>query len=129
MYPDQATVLVADDDELIVTVITMALQDQGYVVLAASNGAEAAAAHTRAKIGLTVLDAHMSGYSLNESVAAIRNSAEDANAPILVLSGASVRPPELRDPNIGYLAKPVDLDVLRREVARLIEPTSAGKAP
>jgi hypothetical protein len=78
-------------------------------------------------IVLTLLVAHMSGYSLYESVEAIWNSAKAAHAPILVQSGASLRPPELRDPNIGYLAKPVDLNARHHEVARPIEPTSAGE--
>ncbi|WP_431277713.1 hypothetical protein [Leifsonia poae] len=80
-------------------------------------------------IALTQLVAHMSGYSLYESAEAIWNSAEAAHDLILVQSGASLRPPELRDPNIGYLAKTVDLNARHHEFARLIEPTSAGETP
>jgi two-component system OmpR family response regulator len=116
-----ARILIADDDPLIVAVLSEAFRRNGFTVLTAETGAEAAAVHERTRIVLTVLDAHMSGYSLYESVEAIRVGARDSRTPILVLSGAATRPPELRDPNIGYLAKPVELDTLRREARRLID--------
>jgi DNA-binding response OmpR family regulator len=116
-----ARVLIADDDPLIVAVLSQAFQRNGFTVLTATTGAEAAALHEQTRIALTVLDAHMSGYSLYESLEAIRIGAKDSETPILVLSGAASRPQELRDPNIGYLAKPVELDALRREAQRLID--------
>lgn len=105
--------LIADDDPLIRMLVRVALARDGITVKEASTGAEAIAAGN--SIDFAIIDAHMPGPSLAETIAGLRLS---GSVPILVISGAF--PEEALPADIDYLLKPFSLDRLKGEVDRMI---------
>lgn len=120
------TILVVDDDSAIVEALTDALNDEGYRVVAARNGASALewlAKHPAP--GLILLDLMMpvmDGYEFR------RRQLSDsrlAGIPTVVLS-ASARDDAVAQMNgITWLQKPISLDILLGVVERRLSTESA----
>ncbi len=80
-------VLVVDDDEDIVDLLSFCLVETGYIVATARNGIEAWEKGVSLKPGLIIMDLilpEINGFSLCEC---FRNSPETTKTPIIVLSG------------------------------------------
>ncbi len=112
-------VLVADDDPLIRTVLRHALEQKGYPVLDVSNGDEAIIVLGNNDIGLVILDAHMPGPSLQQTIAGLTTDPFTSAPPILVFSGDASLPPDVVNVADGHLSKPVDVDQFLSTVANL----------
>jgi CheY-like chemotaxis protein len=117
-------VLVAEDEELVRNLAQRILEQAGYTVLAATDGAEALQLfrQNRAAIRLVLLDAAMPNLSGCEVFAQIR--AESPETKILLASGYA-RETVLADMEPGaelhFIAKPVDMATLLRTVREAIE--------
>jgi CheY-like chemotaxis protein len=112
-YP---TVLVADDDELLRFAVRIALESDGCHVLEVGSGAEAAEVVNAQSVDAIIIDAHMPGWSLIETLDALRPSAETRGLAVIVISGATV---ELGDHGsfvVSVLRKPVALETLKTVV-------------
>ncbi len=129
MTPPKATVLVADDDPVILELVRLTLGTQGYEVLTASSGVETirtALTHKPDLIILDILMPEMDGY---EVMRLLKSSEETNNIPIIVLTayaseaGALVSWMEGAD---GYLAKPFNPDELLMLVERVLRSSSAN---
>jgi CheY-like chemotaxis protein len=115
-------VLVVDDEEAIRVTVADALEDEGYAVATAENGAEALVqVRTMAPHGI-VLDLMMpvlDGWGFLE---ACRKEELCASTPVLVVSAyrrlVEAAPSELRVDRI--LAKPFEIDDLLAAVAQLV---------
>ena len=84
--PGAARVLVVDDDPFVLEMIAAILQDAGYEVLAAGNGAEALALFAAAAgIGLIVSDMNMPEMDGLGLIKAVRGAGADV--PIIILTG------------------------------------------
>jgi CheY-like chemotaxis protein len=111
-------VLVVDDDEVILESIQLALMDEGYTVVVASNGQEAldrARAHSPSLILLDMKMPVMDGWTF----AAAYREQPTPRAPIVVMTAA--HDSRARAAEIGadsFLAKPFDLDHLLDLVRR-----------
>lgn len=117
-------ILVVDDDESILGLISMCLRNDGYQILAAHDGREAMGLwkRHRAKIGLVITDVEMPFMSGIELARHLKQA--HLGLPILFVSGsaeaftlydrAGVEGP------IHFLAKPFDLRTLSQTVAGLI---------
>ena len=116
------TVVIADDDALIRTVVRATLEGEGFQVVEVGEGSEVAGAVASCAPDLLILDVRMPGSSLTETFAEVRSGASDL--PILLLSGQSEVPPEASRPQTGYLSKPVTLTLLRSTVTDLISGTT-----
>lgn len=114
------TVLVVDDDPDIVDVIGMILENQGYEVLKASNGAEALRRlRGSPKPGLVLLDLMMPVMSGWEFRAEQMLEPALAAVPVIALSGdGSVAEKAASLGASGHLKKPLDFDTLVRAVGR-----------
>jgi len=88
------TVLVVDDEYLIVEVLTLALEDAGFMVTQASNGMKALDALHREGPSLVVCDYMMPLMNGLELATEIRKRPEWAHLPIVLMSGghAGLRP-------------------------------------
>ena len=84
----KATVLVVDDDEAIIEVIRAALEDEGYGVLTAVNGAALALAHDR-QPDLILLDIMMPDMDGVEVSRRLRADPATASIPIVAMSAHS----------------------------------------
>jgi CheY-like chemotaxis protein len=118
---DPKRVLVVDDDDAIRITLADALQDEGYQVLTAANGAEALDQVASAAPDAIVLDLMMpilDGWGFLE---ACRQRALCEGIPVLVMSAyrrLSEAAPELKVR--ACIAKPFELDVLLGAVDRLL---------
>jgi two-component system chemotaxis response regulator CheY len=120
-------VLVVDDDESIRQFIEMALDDDGFEVAVAAEGASALDTAVRFRPHVILLDMRMPGVDGWSFAEAYRES-PGPHAPILVLTAA--RDAESYAAEIGadaFLAKPFDLAELIRKLNALAAPQAANE--
>jgi two-component system sensor histidine kinase/response regulator len=121
------TILVADDEEYIADVIAILLEDEGYRVLRAKNGAEALALAEGEHPDLVVSDVMMPLLSGLELARELRDRENGYGPPIILCS--AVRPPSNLPERTVFMAKPFDIETLTATVrALLARPTDEGQA-
>lgn len=119
-------VLVVDDDPSILLVVAELLDDEGYVVGTAANGAEALGAVERLDPALVLLDMRMPVIDGWGFVRGLR-ARDKAVPPILVMTAAQDARRWAEEVGAaGYVAKPFDLDDLLSAVERLYIDPSVG---
>ena len=115
----RGTVLLVDDEEMILDVGRMMLERLGYRVLTATGGKEAIDLYQkeREKIDLVILDMIMPGMGGGETYDQLK--AVDPEVPVLLSSGYSMdgQAKEILDRGCrGFIQKPFALDELSRKV-------------
>ena len=121
-------VLVVDDEPNIRTFVRLALEDEGYGVVTAADGAEALEMLRATNPSVILLDLRMPGMDGREFVETYRaretEAAQQAQRPVnpvpIILVTAS-RLPDVDPESIGasgVLRKPFEVDVLLESVAR-----------
>lgn len=121
------TVLVADDDALVRSVLRMALASRGHTVIEAVDAPTTISAGRTHHVDLAILDISMPGGDAASTLASLRDDRDDR--PVLVLSGAAELPPELAAAGVEFARKPIELDDFLARVAVLlksIEPPSTA---
>lgn len=105
-----ATILVVDDDRLILLTLAQGLRDAGYSVFEAESGEQAIETCAAISPDLAILDIHMSGLSGLE-VGQWLN--EHTNTPFIFLSAYNDQPTVQQATDsgaLGFLVKPLDVD-------------------
>ena len=123
------TILLADDDASIRTVLTRALEGQGYKVRTANTVASLLALVEAVPADLIITDVYMPETSVLEVLPHIKSSMPDV--PLIVMSAHSTLRMAIDATAHGayeYLAKPFDLDELLSIVERALKIRHA-KAP
>jgi DNA-binding response OmpR family regulator len=118
---ERATILVADDDEILLKGLEINLKREGYEVITAGNGAEAVNLAARHKPQLAILDVLMPVMDGIEVCRAIRD--REGGIPILMLSakaGAEDRQAAAAAGASLYLTKPFKLSRLLTTVRKLV---------
>ncbi len=121
---DGDLILVADDDEDILSLVRIRLERAGYRVVSAQNGEEALQLARRERPSLAVLDVMMprlDGYGVLQ---ALREDPELAGTPVLMLSARVHAEDVGRGLDAGaddYLPKPFRADRLLEVVQQLLE--------
>ena len=107
----KGSILVAEDDPAFLQLLTEALADEGYFVVAAKDGAEAVSLLHLVKYNLIILDLNMPKVAGGEMVSMIRSLA--MKTPIVLMSGHrdSLQIALKMDIDV-YLGKPFELPVL-----------------
>jgi len=125
-----AKILIVDDDAMTVEMLSMALNLFGHTPLRAYRSEEAlheAAAH---RPDLILLDLMMPGVDGYQTLRRLRALPETRRSPILVVTASAEADVEERVTLAGAngcLHKPIDLDVLEKEIERvLLSMASAG---
>ena len=113
--------LVVDDDPNIRELLTQELTEAGYVVRVATNGREALVEVRRERPDLVVLDVMMPEMNGFDVAAILKNDPLTMDIPIVILSIVQDRERGIRIGVDRYLTKPIDTDLLFREVGALIE--------
>lgn len=113
---DKPRVLIADDEPAIVDLLVTFLEDEGYEVECASDGAMAFRKTLQVRPDIIVADnmmPHMDGYTLIDELAHA-----DAKIPVIIMSAALIA----RRPKVPFIAKPFDLgellDMITHELGR-----------
>jgi two-component system response regulator MprA len=114
------TVLVVDDDADIRSILAMALEEDGYSVDTASNGAEALRKANQHQPDAIILDAMMPVMDGWEFLALWRTRPAKNRAPVLIISSVDGRRTALDLGAKGYLSKPFDLDTLETTLASIL---------
>jgi CheY-like chemotaxis protein len=116
-------VMVVEDDHAIREALRELLEDEGYRVTQASNGAEALARLREDRPGLILLDLMMPVMDGWEFRNAIQRDPQLSSIPVVILSAdhaVAQRAGSLRVQ--GWLSKPFQLDQLLRTVQRYAAP-------
>jgi len=108
----QVKVLLAEDDAIMVSLLTTLLKMEGFSVVALQADADVPAAVRRERPDVLLLDVHLSRQSGLDILAAIRSSEDTANARVVMSSGANVREDCMSRGANGFLLKPYMPDEL-----------------
>jgi DNA-binding response OmpR family regulator len=118
-------VLVAEDDDHLRDALQELLSGAGYTVITASDGIEALDWLSRMSMDLLIVDLLMPRLSGHELIKRLRQTAEWAAVPILVLSGYADLARYRDLPVDAVHLKPFHPSELLETVAQMIAPTSS----
>lgn len=114
-------ILIIEDDEELAPILSEALSEEGYRVEVARNGEEGLAAARRERPDLILLDLMMpvmDGWRFREEQ---QKLPELASIPVVLISADGRTPDKAKDlGTAGYLHKPISLQRLQAEVARVL---------
>jgi two-component system cell cycle response regulator DivK len=116
-------VLVADDRPTGRELVRAVLENSGYDVFEAADGAEALRVAREQQPNLIILDIHMPGRDGFGVVEELRKDEQFATTPIIALTASAMQGDRERAMAMGftgYITKPIRLDALRQEVERLL---------
>jgi signal transduction histidine kinase len=114
------TILVVDDESPIRKLLREQLEAEGYIVREAKDGMDAITQVRKKSPDLIILDVIMPQISGFDVAAILKNNPETREIPIIILS---IVGKEERGYRLGadkYLAKPIDTEVLLKEIEVLI---------
>jgi CheY-like chemotaxis protein len=117
------TVLVVDDMSDNIILISLSLQDMGYRVVTATNGADALSIAKLARPDLILMDIAMPQQDGLAATRRIREEAELQSVPVIALTAFDTdgfRQAAFDAGFNGYLTKPIDFDRLRNLMAKLL---------
>jgi DNA-binding response OmpR family regulator len=123
MSDDPRTVLVADDDEDILQLVSFRLQRAGYTVVTAADGQQALAAAREHRPDLAVLDVMMPGLNGYEVTRQLRADPATQAIPVILLTARVQEADVSRGFEAGaddYLRKPFSPQELRSRVQAIL---------
>ncbi|MGN2406659.1 response regulator [Pseudomonas syringae] len=116
-----ATILVVDDEYLIAEILSFALEDEGFMVVTASNGQKGLEVLDRERPALIITDFMMPVMDGLEFASAVRTLPSANQLPIILMSGAQAHiGMERSDLFDVVLAKPFNIDLIIAEVKKLL---------
>jgi DNA-binding response OmpR family regulator len=116
-------ILVADDDEDILTLVSVRLELAGYEVIKARSGDEALRLATEQSPDLAVIDVMMPGLNGFEVTRELRRRKLTSQTPVILLTALAQESDVARGLAAGaddYVKKPFDAADLRARVRRLL---------
>ncbi len=116
-------VLVVDDDYGIADALSDVLSEEGFAVTVVRNGKDAMKRIDEQRPDIMLLDYMMPVMDGCQVLRALDANPEQRTIPVILMSAvprASI-PPDCKP--AAFLRKPFDIDVLLRELRRLLEPT------
>ncbi len=128
--PSNPTILLVDDEEDVVEVVSHFLEQEGYHVEKAYDGEEALTKATN-DIDLIVLDIMLPGLNGYEVCRRLRSRVETETIPIVFLSAKSEEEDQIRGLMLGgddYLTKPVSPQVIIAHVKAVLRRTGVEGA-
>jgi two-component system, chemotaxis family, chemotaxis protein CheY len=114
-------VLVVDDDPVIQEFVEMALMDEGYDVMRASNGKQALERILEQRPALVLLDLMMPIMDGWQLLRQVNETPGLEDLPIILLSASpEARVTAQQERVQGYIAKPFDLNILLDSVEKSV---------
>jgi CheY-like chemotaxis protein len=122
MTPTPPTILIVDDEAAIRGLLIELLGDEGYAVIAATNGRTALDLARQQRPDLIVMDVMMPELDGPETVRRLRAEAETAAIPVILMSAAHSISPD-RASAVAFVSKPFNIEHLLAVVAGMLRPT------
>jgi DNA-binding response OmpR family regulator len=125
----KATILIADDDPEILTLLSLRLQKRGYGVIEACDGLQTLQMARTHKPDLVLLDVMMPGKNGWEVAREMRGSPELAGIGIVMLTAIGEKVNEMTSPLYGaddYVDKPFEFAELEEKISRVLRAKAAG---
>ena len=119
-----APILIVEDEAAIVSFMTDALTDEGYIVHAASDVTSALAALKTLQPGVMLLDLHLNRSDGTELLEHVRNNGFFSIPVVLMTADSQLAADLSAQGEYICLLKPFDLDDLFACVARFLRPHS-----
>ncbi|MFH1726684.1 MAG: response regulator [Elusimicrobiota bacterium] len=118
-----AQILVADDNKDIREMLRDFLESQHHRVLEATDGAQAFAIAEQEMPHLIIMDIVMPGVYGSTATRKIHEYWRTTEIPIIIISGSAdqaVLGDLLKDPNIRYMKKPINLKELEKNIREML---------
>jgi two-component system response regulator AtoC len=118
----QRTILVADDDAAIRSLLKQVLSDEGYAVLEAATGAEVVEGVKASSPDLVIMDVRMPELDGIEALQKLKMSSPTTSVLIMTAFGSSnhaIKAMELGA--FDYITKPFELDKISHSVKRVLD--------
>lgn len=120
-----ATILVVDDEQPVVDLLTDMLEDEGHKVVPAYNGRVALEIVAHQQPDLVISDVMMPFVDGIQLCRRLREEHDAKSLPVILMSAAL--PPDLRSCGANaFLGKPFDIDRFEALIARYVPTHSAG---
>jgi DNA-binding response OmpR family regulator len=120
----EKTILLADDDEEILSLIEMILDGPGVRLIIDKDGSAVASVAERERPDLILLDVHLPGKSGGQVLTALRENDLTRRIPVIVMTGGVVPGDKIDgfDPAIdATLAKPFEIQELKDQVEKILK--------
>lgn len=117
-------ILIADDEELNVELLSSLLKMLGYETETAFNGVEAVTKTRTFRPDLVLLDIMMPEMNGYDACNLIKSGAETANIPVIIITALNDRDSKLKGLSVGaseFLSKPIDRSELTIRVKNLLK--------
>jgi CheY-like chemotaxis protein len=124
---ERPRILIVDDEAHIRELLTQEFTEAGYQVLTAANGREAINAVRGERPDLVVLDVMMPEMNGFDVAAVLKNDPATHDIPIVILSIVQDRDRGFRIGVDRYLTKPIDTELLFKEVGALLDQKTSHK--
>lgn len=127
----RGTVLIADDDPEILTLLSIRLSKRGYTVLEAADGLQTLQVARSRHPDLVLLDVMMPGKNGWEVARELRSDQALADIGIVMLTAIGEKVNEMTSPLYGaddYIDKPFNFEDLERKISAVIEHRRKGQA-
>jgi serine/threonine protein kinase len=119
MSDERKTLLVVDDSEDNLELLSIFLEDRGYAVMRATSGAEALSVIDQNVVDLVVLDVMMPGVSGFDVLREVRKTRSSGQLPVIVATGRTGPDDVVRALDLGandHVAKPIDIEILHARI-------------
>ncbi len=118
------TILVVDDEEMIIGLLSQTLKKAGYKVITAENGEEALEVYKKKRggIDLIILDIIMPGMGGYEALKELKRI--DPHIPVIISSGYSPKGPEGESADraaSGFIKKPFDNVLILKTIREILD--------
>ena len=124
MPQKKPTILVADDDPQILTMLGIRLSKRGYQVLEAADGLQCLSKARQHKPDVVLLDVMMPGKNGWEVAKELRSDETLRHVGIVMLTAIGERVNEMTSPLYGadaYVDKPFDFDDLEKKIKKVLD--------
>jgi len=124
MASKKPTILIADDDPQILTMLGIRLAKKGYTILEASDGLQTLKQAREHHPDLVLLDVMMPGKNGWEVAKEIRSDDDLKHIGIVMLTAIGEKVNELTSPLYGadaYVDKPFDFNDLEKKIKTILE--------
>jgi len=129
--PENTTILIAEDDELTLRMITKMIKSAGYQIIPTMNGKEALEAYKVHKPDMVLLDAMMpvlDGFAACEQLNKLYGEACSPVIMVTALGDKKSITQALEAGAFDYVTKPFNAQILRNRIMRLMDVQFAQKA-